>query len=381
MVMRREIVVKLTDRTFIVSTLVTLVLIGAFIAVQAVVRDRSQHYTLVATPGAVTMADAVAARAPDINGRVTMSVTDDPDAAAARSSVTDGSADAWLHHEADAWVLTTRSGVSLTLQTITAQVVRETVLAHNAEAAGTTVARLQQGSALRTTLLDGAHQDAALTKIVGFAFAFLFYIASLLFGIQLAGSVVEEKQSRIVEIIATSIPVRQLLAGKVAGNTVLAVGQLALYTLLGLVGLGATAYRGVLSELSGAVAWFLVFFLAGFVALASLWAVAGSLASRNEDLQSTTPPLTMLVMGMFFGGLFLGGTAQTVASFVPPLSAVLMPIRLLQGTVPWWQPALALVLLLCFAGVTVVLGERVYRRALLQTQGRVGLRQAWSAEE
>jgi ABC-2 type transport system permease protein len=133
-------------------------------------------------------------------------------------------------------------------------------------------------------------------------------------------------------------------------------------------------------SVSGAVVWFLVFFLAGFVALASLWAVAGSLASRNEDLQSTTPPLTMLVMGMFFGGIFLSGTWQTIASFVPPLSAVLMPVRLLDGDVPWWQPVVALALLLVFAGFTVVVGERIYRRALLQTQGRLSLRQAWRAD-
>ena len=145
---------------------------------------------------------------------------------------------------------------------------------------------------------------------MGFAFAFLFYVAALMFGITLASSVVEEKQTRIVEIIAGAIPLRQLLLGKIAGNAVLAVGQMAVYVGVGLVGLAFTDYSGLIAGVSGAVAWFLAFFLAGFVALSCLWAVAGALASRTEDLQSTQTPVTMLVVLMFFGGLFLDGTAR-----------------------------------------------------------------------
>lgn len=89
-------------------------------------------------------------------------------------------------------------------------------------------------------------------------------MASLIFGMTLANSVVEEKQSRIVEIIATKIPVRHLLAGKIAGNTVLAVGQMALYAAIGLVGLRFTPYS-FLPSVSGALGWFLVFFLLGFL--------------------------------------------------------------------------------------------------------------------
>ena len=114
---------------------------------------------------------------------------------------------------------------------------------------------------------------------------------------------------------------------------------------------------------------------------ACLWAVAGSLASRTEDLQATSTPLTMLMLVMFFGGLSLEGRGQVIASFVPPVSAVVMPKRILAGGVAWWEPLVALGLLAVFAAVTVWVGERLYRRALLQTGGRVSLRQAWSAAE
>lgn len=117
------------------------------------------------------------------------------------------------------------------------------------------------------------------------------------------------------------------------------------------------------------------------MALSCLWAVAGALASRTEDLQSTQTPVTMLVVLMFFGGLFLDGTARTIASFVPPVSALLIPIRMLDGGVAWWKPLLAMVLLVGFAALLVLAAERVYRRALMQTGGKLSLRQAWRLEE
>ena len=154
-----------------------------------------------------------------------------------------------------------------------------------------------------------------------------------------------------------------------------------LYAAVGLIGMSFTSYADFVPDISGPVAWFLAFFVAGFLALACLWAVAGALASRTEDLQSTSMPLTMLILVIFFGGLMLDGRAVTVASYIPPISAVLMPKRIIEGGVAWWEPLLALGLLAAFALVTVVVAERVYRRALLQTQGQISLRQAWAASE
>jgi ABC-2 type transport system permease protein len=174
---------------------------------------------------------------------------------------------------------------------------------------------------------------------------------------------------------------RQLLAGKVVGNAVLAFGQMALYVGIGLTGLAFTRYSGLVAGLSGAVVWFLVFFLVGFVVLSCMFAVGGALASRNEDLQSTTSPITILVMAIFFSGFFLEGTARTIVSYIPPASAVLMPVRLVQGDAAWWEPIVALGLLLVLGAVLIVLAERVYKRALFQTGGRISLRDALRLEE
>lgn len=382
LVARREVVVKATDRTFITGTVVTLVLIAVLVGVQLFLANRTTDYTVVTTSDrAAAVAGVAQERAPSIDDTVEVTVRPVADDAAARAAVLDESADAWLHEQGDGWVLTTRSDFEGSLEAVVSQVVRDDALAANARDAGTTVEALERGATLETSLLEGDAQRAELVGIVTFAFVFLFYLATLTFGATLASSVVEEKQSRIVEIIATAIPLRHLLAGKVVGNTLLAVVQLALFVTVGLVGLSFTSYSPLLAAVSGASAWFLVFFLAGFVTLACLWAVAGSLASRMEDLQSTTTPLTMLVMGVFFAGLFLEGTWQTVGSFVPPLSAILMPVRLLSGDAAWWEALVALALLVATAAVTVSVGERLYRRSLLQTGGRVGVRQAWRTQE
>lgn len=381
LVARREIVVKLTDKSFVIGTLVTLLFIAGFMGWSAWDSSQTSTYTVAATAADRPMADRVAADAPEVDEDVAVEVRQVADEGAAKALVLEGDADAWLHRGDTGWVLTTESGPKGALDDVTTEVVRTAALDEAASALGTTTSELLAGSEVTTAYLRGDADRADLAQGVAFAFAFLFYMASLLFGIQLANSVVEEKQSRVVEIIATSIPVRQLLVGKVAGNSVLAVLQMMLYAGVGLVGLAATPYAGLVPSISGAVVWFLVFFVAGFVALAALWAVAGSLASRTEEVQSTSGPMTMVVLAVFFGAMFMEGTVKTVFSFVPPFSAVLMPTRLLEGTASWWEPVVALALLLAAAGGVVVVAERLYRRSLLQTGGKLSMRQAWSAPE
>jgi ABC-2 type transport system permease protein len=381
LVTRREVVSLITDKSFLLGTAFMVVLIAGFIGFNAWQEERTDSVTLAATPDASAMATAIADAAPEVDDNVAVTVVEVDDRAAAEAALRDDEADAWLHPSDDGWQLTSESSEQGSLTDVVRAVVQQQVLTDNAAEVGTTVDALQAGSTVTTDFLRGDAEKAGVAEAVGFVFVFLFYFAALIFGMQLASSVIEEKQSRIVEIIAAAIPLRHLLAGKVLGNTALAVIQLLVYLVVGLVGLSFTSYKSYVPALSGPTAWFIAFFLAGFIALACLWAVAGSLASRTEDLQATSTPLTMLMLVMFFGGLSLDGRGQVIASFVPPVSAVVMPKRILAGGVEWWEPLLALGLLAAFAAVTVWVGERLYRRALLQTGGRVSLRQAWSAAE
>ncbi len=381
LVARREIATKLVDRTFVLSTFVTIALITAFVVVQAVLAQRGNDYDLVTTAADSGMGQSVEQRATSIDDKVRVSVGTAPDGGQARSAIEDESADAWLVSGDGGWLLVGREEVPTDLETVTATVVLEETLARNARSAGTTVEAVTAGTALGTEVLVGDAEEREFAEGMSFALAVLFYLASVGFGMALAGSVVEEKQSRIVEIIATKIPVRQLLAGKVLGNTALAVAQMALYAVIGVVGLSFTSFADRISSVGDALVWFAAFFLVGFLLIACLWAVAGALASRNEDLQSTSMPLTLVLLGIFFGSVLLDGTAQTVLSYVPPASAVVMPQRVLDGSAAWWEPWVSLGLLLAAAAAVVLVAERLYRRSLLQTQGRISARQAWSAPE
>lgn len=378
---RREIATKLADRSFLLGTFVTIAIITGFVVVQAVMAQRGSDYRLVATSSDTAMARSIADRATDLDDKVQVTVDGVTDEAAARGALEGEAADAWLVSGDSGWLLVGRDEVPGDLESVAATVVREETLEANARAVGTTVEALTRGAVLRTEVLVGDPEQRGFAAGMGFALAFLFYLASVGFGTALAGSVVEEKQSRIVEIIATKIPVRQLLAGKVLGNTALAVLQMALYGVIGVVGLSFTSYGSLLPTVTGALGWFLVFFLVGFLLIACLWAVAGALASRNEDLQSTSMPITLVLLGIFFGSLFLDGPAQTVLSYVPPASAVLMPLRVLDGSAAWWEPFVSLAILVASAVAVVLVAERLYRRSLLQTQGRLSVRAAWSAPE
>ena len=381
LVTRREVVSRITDKSFLIGTLLMVAMIVGFIGFTAWQDDKTDEVTLAATPDSVAMATAIRDSASKVDDKVKVTVVELDDQAAAEAALKDEDADAWLHPVDDGWQLTSESSEQDALTDVTSVVVRQQVLADNAASVGSTVEALESGSTVTTNFLRGDAEKASVAEAVGFVFVFLFYFAALIFGMQLASSVIEEKQSRIVEIIAAAIPLRHLLAGKVLGNTALAVIQLLIYLAVGLVGLTFTPYKSYVPALSGPTAWFIGFFLAGFIALACLWAVAGSLASRTEDLQATSTPLTMLMLVMFFGGLSLDGRGQVIASFIPPVSAVVMPKRILAGGVEWWEPLVALGLLAVFAAVTVMVGERLYRRALLQTGGRVSLRQAWATAE
>ncbi len=377
----REMLVKLTDRNFIVSTLITIVLLAGSLGLQVVLGGSANDVSVaVSGPGARQVAERVEQRAEQRGDPISMTVTEPGDATDVYRAVRDGKADAGLVHEADTWRLIGKNGTDPKLAAPVQQVVQQVTLESNAAAAGVSMPTLTRGGDVRLDVLE-PEDNAGLKIAVGAIFAFLFYMASLLFGMAIASSVVEEKQSRVVEILVTAVPLRQLLLGKVLANTALALGQMALFVGVGLVGLSFTSYASFLPAIAASAGWFLVFFLAGFVALACLWAVAGSLATRNEDLQSTTPALTTVLIGALMVGFIGDGAVRTVGSYVPIVSTVAMPQRLLAGTAAWWEPVLSLLVTLAFAALAVMAGERLYRRSVMQTQRRLTIREAMRAGE
>lgn len=384
-VMMREIMVKLTDRNFLIGTGLTLVLLVGSTAFNGYMASRGTSATVAVTSQAgadVVRAAEGAFKAGNDKSSLTATTVSGEDSA--KQQVVDGTADAYLYQKDGSWTLAAAKDDSSMRRSIS-QVVQQRAISANAAAAGTTPERIFAGTQLGEERIvkpgsSSSSDESVARQVIGFIFAFLFYMASLMFGMAIASSVVEEKQSRVVEILATAVPIRHILMGKVAGNTVLALGQMLLFVGVGLIGVSFTPWKEFLPMFAGASGWFLVFFVVGFVALACVWAVAGSLASRNEDLGSTTTPLTMILVLALFSGMSASGTWQTVASYIPIVSAIVMPARIAEGGVSVWEPIVSLAITIAMAALTISIGTKLYRRSVMQTGGRVSLRQAFSAQ-
>ena len=173
-----------------------------------------------------------------------------------------------------------------------------------------------------------------------------------------AQGVVEEKASRVVEIVLSSVRPWQLLLGKVLGLG--AVGLLQL-VVLGGAGLAVAGAAGVLSGGAGLVSTVVsvvVWYLLGFALYATVFAAAGSLVSRQEDTQSVLSPITITVLLGFVVGFNLltsdpRGTAITVISLLPPFSPLFMPARIALGVAPVGQVVLAFALTIAFTAAVL----------------------------
>jgi len=203
-------------------------------------------------------------------------------------------------------------------------------------------------------------------------------MAAITFGSPIATSVVEEKQTRVIEILLSAIPARILLAGKVLGNTLLAISQILLLVVVGAIGLMVSGQTAVLQGLGGPIAWFAVFFFFGFILLAAMFAAAGSLVSRQEDVGATMTPVMYLTMIPYFLVIFFGDNpvVMTVLSYVPFSAPVGMPIRLFFNEAAWWEPLASLAIMLVACVIVVLIGAKIYENSLLKMGARVKLREA-----
>ncbi len=227
-------------------------------------------------------------------------------------------------------------------------------------------------------LLNPDETNPGLRYLVALGFGLVFFTAALNFGATIAQSVVEEKQTRVVELLISAIPTRALLAGKVIGNTILAMGQILGLAAIAIIGLTVTGQTEVLVGLGAPLVWFAVFFLFGFVLLASLFAAAAAMVSRQEDIGSTTTPLMLLVMAPYFLVIFFNDNpvVMTILSYVPFSAPVGMPVRIFLGEAQWWEPLLALAVLLATCIAAIVIGAKIYENSILRMGARVKLADA-----
>lgn len=222
-------------------------------------------------------------------------------------------------------------------------------------------------------LLDPHAPNPFLTYFIGLGFGLVFFMSAMTYGNTIAQSVVEEKQTRIVEILLATIPARALLAGKVIGNSLLAFAQIALVALM-VIGAGAATGSSLLLDGLGIpVLWFVALFTVGFVMIAALYAATASLVSRVEDLASATSPIMMLVMIPYVLVIVFNNnpTALAVMSYIPFSAPVAVPMRVFLGTTTVWESLLALGVLVVATVIALRVAALIYDRSLLRTGKRV----------
>lgn len=346
LVAKREIIMRLRSKAFLISTGILLLAVLASIVI-----------------GSITSANAAAPKVAAVGSAVTavkgsgLQVREVATVAEARTLVKTG--------KVDAAVIPDETAPSLGIRII-------------AQASSPTDVISRLSVSPKVTLLDPPKQNPLLLYFVSLGFGLVFFMSALTFGSIIAQSVVEEKQTRVVEILMSTIPVRTLLAGKVLGNSILAFGQIAIIAILAGGSLLVTGQATLLGALGPSIIWFVVFFALGFVLLASLFAAAASLVSRQEDMASVTTPVTMLVMIPYLLVIFFNDNPLVlgIMSYVPFSAPVGMPVRIFLGAAEWWEPVLSLVILLASTAVVIAIGSRIYENSLLRMGGRVKLREA-----
>lgn len=358
-VARREILAQLQSKAFWVGTLSTVVLVAAgFLISSLMAGGGSPTRVAVSSPDAI----AVITEARSLGEHV--EAVEVPETSLG-DAVRDGRADAALSFsEAEGWQVSIKNFMSAPDLGEAVQVFQ---IERNALAAGVDPTAMLRHTSVEMVPIAQEGTDAMAIFFATFAFSILFMMAALTYGMQIAQSVVTEKESRIVEILAAAVPIRSLLIGKVVGNTLMALAQVVLIVCTALIGLSLSPYAPLIALVAPVSGWFIAFFLVGFAALACLWAAAGAMATRVQDLSQTTTPLTMIIMAVYMVGIFASGTLAAVLSFVPIASSVVMPGRLLSGEASWVEALLSLLASLAFMALAIWVGVRIYRRGLLQT--------------
>ena len=346
LVAEREMSSKLRSKAFLISTALLLIIALAGVIWMGVSGASSSGTPVAATPETAATLQSIES----------LEVTEVADRAAAEELVRAG--------EVDAAVLADAGNPTGFL------VIAET------EAPQSLLLLLSAVPAVELLNPDGA--TGGLRYLLGFVFGIIFMMAAITFGTPITTSVVEEKATRVIEILLSTIPARALLAGKVLGNTILAMGQILLLASVVVIGLIVSGQNDFLQGIGGPILWFAVFFLFGFILLAAMFAAAGSLVSRQEDAGATLTPVMYLTMIPYFLVIFLGENAlvMTILSYVPFSAPVAMPIRLFFGEAQWWEPILSLAIMLLACVGMVLLGGKIYENSLLKMGARVKFREA-----
>ena len=375
LVAMREILERGRSRGYLLSLVFTVVLLGAgFILPSLLIGDDATTIGVV-EPAPPALKGALELNAGQFDADIV--VVSVPDRATAEAQLVDGTLDAAIDVPED-------------LSTPGELIVHEQAGSQTQAIATGAVIQLRAAQAAPllvppTVVALEPPTDSDLTALI-FANAgiIIMFIGIFSYGTWVLTGVVEEKQSRVVEVVLSTVRPRDLLIGKVLGIGLLALGQLVILVAAALIVAQLTGSLTLPPTTVSAVFQLLTWFLLGFAFYSTAMGFLGSLASRMEEASNASMPVTMLATACYLASILLvtqdpDGLLATVLTFFPPAAPMVVPLRTALDAIQPWEIGLSVILMLAAIWVLFVVGARVYAGAVLQTGSRMKIRDAWRA--
>lgn len=234
----------------------------------------------------------------------------------------------------------------------------------------------------------GQERNAGGRFALVFGMGLVMYLAILMYGQIILGSVVEEKETRIAEILFSSVKPFTLMMGKLVGVSLVALTQLAIwglaFSVFALYGVGVLAARGVSASIPGVPLshffYFGLFFLLGYFMYATLYALVGSMVTTAQEGGQLAMPIILILVVSFYLFLPVSRSPDSPFSFwvsiIPFTAPVAMVVRIVTQTPPFWQIALSLVIGFGTVLVIMYVASRIYRVGMLMYGKRASIPEA-----
>lgn len=383
LVARREFIARVRTRAFVIGTVLVLAAIAGYVLFIRFVANEQGTTTFAVTQDAVVISNAIGPSAQALDRDVVIRKV--PDRAAGERLVQDGDADVLLTGGVGSSVmLIGKDTVPDSVIGLVDSVLRAQALNAQLERAGIDPASVRsavESAQAQVSTLEPSDPQRGQRLVLGLAISALLYGSLVFVGQAVAQGVVEEKASRVVELLLSTLRPWQLLLGKVLGLG--AVGLLQILIIAG-VALGVSIGFGVLQiggVAAGTLAVGVFWYLLGMLLYAVVYAAVGSLVSRQEEVNGVVAPVTMTIVVGFVVSINLlltnpDSSLVATLSMLPPLAPILMPARIAVGAAPVWQVGTAAVLTVLTVIALTWLAGRVYAAAVLHTGARVRLRDA-----
>jgi ABC-2 type transport system permease protein len=387
LVAKREILERGRSRGFILSVFFTTVLvIGSFVVPAILFGGDEATRVGVVDPAPAGLGAAMTATAAQYDREVL--IADYPDAPAADAALEDGQVDVVVEVPAD---LSGPGELRFADETdgATAQLVSAAIIGLRVNEllgqSGVSPVDLAAASVPpAVSALDPQTEEDQAKFFVANIGAVLILIGIFSFGFTVLTGVVEEKQSRVVEVVLSTVRPRDLLMGKVLGIGILGILQLAVFVIAALIAARFTDRLTLPSTTPETVALLAVWFILGYALYSTALGFLGALASRMEEASNASTPVTMIAMVSYFVAIFAviddpTGLVAQVATFVPASAPFVVPLRAAFDAIGPVEIGLSMVVTLIGIYILFVIGARVYAGAVLQTTGRMKIRDAWRA--